>query len=108
MKHLLSGVSIAAALAIAAPVWAQTGAPMTPSAPPTASAAAPAPMATGQQHHRMRHHRMARHGTRGKMMGKMSPDNRMTEQLNQQELGRLQGGGAAPMGGAPMPMQEGP
>src|SRR5437763_10853729 len=31
MKHLVNGVVIAAALAITAPVWAQTGAPMTAS-----------------------------------------------------------------------------
>ena len=42
MKHLLNGVAIAAALAIAAPVWAQ--APMTPSSPPKAPMAG-APMA---------------------------------------------------------------
>src|SRR5438067_8184670 len=30
IKHLFNGVAIAAAVAIAAPVWAQTGAPMTP------------------------------------------------------------------------------
>jgi hypothetical protein len=98
MKHLLNGVAIAAALAIAAPVWAQ--APMTPSSPPKAAAApaAPAagapmaPMAGKQKHKRMMRRHMARGGMRGKMM---SGDN-MTDQLNREELARIQGGGMAP------------
>jgi hypothetical protein len=109
MKHLLNGVTIAAALAIAAPVWAQTGAPMSPTSPTAPSAmAAPSdePMATGQRHHRARRHRVVRH-TGGGRMGKSSADN-MASQLNQQELSRMQPGGAATMGSAPMPMQPGP
>ena len=97
MKHLLNGVAIAAALAIAAPAaWAQ--APMTPksSAPKAAApAAAPtagapaAPMASKQRHKRGPK-RMARRG------GAVS----MTDQLNREELARIQSGGAAPpMGG---------
>ena len=98
MKHLLNGVAIAAALAITAPAWAQTSAPMTPAAPPAASSAAPAPMAT-TKHHRARPHRMARHGR----MAKSSSDS-TTDQLNRQELSRIQtGGGPAPMAPAPMP-----
>jgi hypothetical protein len=87
MKHLLNGVVIAAALAIAAPAWAQ--APMTPkaAAPAAPAAGAPmAPMASPMRHKRgMRH--MAKHG------GAMST----TDQLNREELARIQGGGAAPM-----------
>ena len=96
MKHLLNGVAIAAALAIAAPAWAQ--APMTPAAksPPKAAApaAAPAaadsmkPMAMGKQRHKRggaRH--MARRGG--------APS--MTDQLNREELARIQSGGGAPM-----------
>ena len=97
MKHLLNGVAIAAALAIAAPAaWAQ--APMTPksSAPKAAApAAAPtagapaAPMASKQRHKRGAR-TYARRGTRG---GGVS----MTDQLNREELARIQsGGGAAP------------
>ena len=61
MKYVLNGVAVAAALTIAAPVWAQTSAaPMTPSspaAPPSASTAVPMePMAS----HRMRAHRRTR------------------------------------------------
>ncbi len=99
MKHLLNGVAIAAALAIAAPAaWAQ--APMTPkaaapaapkaTAPAAPTAGAPmAPMASKQRHKRGPK-RMARRG------GAVS----MTDQLNREELARIQSGGAAPpMGG---------
>jgi hypothetical protein len=105
MKHLLNGVAIAGALMIAAPVWAQMGAPMTPSAPaapPAASSAEPDSMAPAARgHHRARRHRVVRHSTRGS--GKASADNGMTEQLNRQELGRIQGGGAPGMAPTPMP-----
>jgi hypothetical protein len=109
MKHLLNGVTIAAALAIAAPVWAQTGAPMSPSAPaaPPAASAAPAELMAATPHHRARPHRVARQGMRG--TGKARADNGMTEQLNREELSRIQtGGGIAPMAApAPMPMGTG-
>ena len=94
MKHLLNGVAIAAALAIAAPAWAQ--APMTPSSPSkaapkaaaTPAAGAPAaPMASKQRHKRMTR-RMARRGG-------AAPN--MTDQLNREELARIQGGGAPGM-----------
>src|SRR5437762_3269313 len=49
MKHLMNGVAIAAALAIAAPVWAQSGAPMTPSSRAPAAASTAAPGADGNQ-----------------------------------------------------------
>ena len=105
MKHLLNGVAIAAALAIAAPAWAQ--APMTPTSPSKAApkAAAPAtpeagapmkPMASKQRHKRGSH-RMARRGRGG------APS--MTDQLNREELARIQGGGAPPM---PPPSSESP
>jgi hypothetical protein len=118
MKHLLTGVAMAAALAIAAPVWAQN-APMTPggnnptsgSAGPFAPKAAPAPaaapanapakaaaghrMSTRRYMHNVVHHRR---GMSGQGMSQ-------AEQLNAQELARITGGGApAPM---PMPMTPG-
>jgi hypothetical protein len=103
MKHLLNGLAMAAALAIAAPVWAQTGAPMTPmapAAPPAASSMEPAePMAT-TRHHRARHHRVVRHSRRG---GRAGSEAGTTEQLNRQELSRIQGGAGGP-GMAPPPM----
>lgn len=97
MKHLLSGVAIAAALVVAAPVWAQ--APTAPAAAPEAApAAAPmagmAPMAGKQRHKRMMHHMDgAKH--MGKM-GRMSAGDAMTSQLNREELARIGGGGAMP------------
>jgi hypothetical protein len=101
MKHLLYGVSIAAALAIAAPALAQT--PTTPStAPaagaPAAGAPASAPMASKQRHKRVMHHRRMAH------RGRMAPANAMTEQLNREELARIQGGG---MPSAPGPANAG-
>jgi hypothetical protein len=101
MKHLLTGVSIAAALAIAAPVWAQN-APMSPSAPAASAPAAPA-AAGKQRHHRAVHHRMARHGRAAK-----ANPNAMANELNREELTRLQGGGAAPPPPAPPPAMTGP
>jgi len=109
MKHLLNGVAIAAALAIAAPVWAQ--APAAPSSPPKApaAAAAPAPAAkmapmagapmapmAGKQRHKRMHRAMARRGMRG------GGGDMMTDQLNRDELARIQGGGM-PMAPGPMP-----
>jgi hypothetical protein len=112
MKHLLTGVAMAAALAIAAPTWAQAPAPMTPggnnptsgSAGPFAPKPAPAPaapamakpaampMAKKPMHHHMMHSTVHK--------GRMHSGDSMTEQLNAQELQRITGGGAAP---APMP-----
>lgn len=113
MKHLLSGVAIAAVLAIASPVWAQ--APMTPGAAPAGGAPAakapaekaPAPKAAAakQMHHRPMRHMARRHHH----MMKMSPGDQMTEQLNREELARLQGGGMAPPPQmAPPPPMQGP
>lgn len=95
MKHLLNGVAIAAALALATPAFAQApapaAAPMTPSAPKAAAAPAAAAKPPAKQMHRpMRH--MARHHH----MMRMAPGDAMTEQLNREELARLQGGGMAP------------
>ena len=78
MKHLLTGVAMAAALGIAAPVWAQSPAPMTPASPPAAAPAKPMMMKKPMMHHAM-HHRMG--------SGDM-----MTEDLNKQELARIMSG----------------
>ena len=83
MKHLLSGVAVAAALVIAAPAWAQ--APTTPPAGASTASAPMAPMASTQRHKRMPMHHMAK-----------SSGDAMTDQLNREELGRIQGGGMAP------------
>ncbi len=95
MKHLLTGVAMAAALAIAAPVWAQSTPssstpPATPAAPAKPMAAKPMTMKKPMHHMAMHHHRM-------------SAGDQMTEQLNQQELQRIMGGGAP----APAPMTPG-
>ena len=102
MKHLLNGVAIAAALAIAAPAWAQ--APMTPGAPKArraprrrrlprpqrrsegvqAAASPDAPCGQGRQERKMR----------------AGGGDSMTEQLNREELARIQAAACrAPMGG---------
>ena len=89
MKHLLNGVAIAAALAIAVPAWAQ--APASPAAPAAPAAGAPAPAAgapmapmAGKQRHKRMHRRM---------MSRRGPAESTTDQLNREELARIQGGG---------------
>lgn len=105
MKHLLNGVAIAAALAITAPAWAQN-APQNPPPPPAAQNAPMKPMAPAAgkpmgMKKPMKHMAMHRRG-RGGMMH--SADDSMTDQLNQQELARIQGGGGpAPAAGAMEP-----
>ena len=99
MKHLLSGTAMAAALVIAAPVWAQTAAPMTPSSrTPATSAAAPAAPAAKVRHKRVSHSKATRRG----MARKAGPDS-VANQLNAQELSRVQGGGAPPVAGGMAP-----
>lgn len=91
MKNLLTGVAIAAALAISAPAWAQN-APMKPAAAP--APAKPAAAAPAAKQPMAKHHHYVRH--------RMGGEDSMTEQLNNQELARIQGGGgpapAAPAG----------
>jgi hypothetical protein len=108
MKHLLSGVAMAAALAIAAPVWAQnapSSAPMTP--PPAAAPASPAPAAKAPAATKPAAAKpaaakpMAEKPTAKKPMHHMAMHHKpkgdqMTEDLNKQELQRLQGGVSAP------------
>jgi len=100
MKQLLSGATLAAALAIAAPVWAQTGTPMSPSsrnAPPSASTEAPS---EAMPSHRMRSHKMIHHKTmrHGMSRGASSSDN-VANQLNAQEAAKS--GGSTPPASAP-------
>ena len=126
MKHLLTGVAIAAALAVAAPAFAQapttspdiggkkasggagrsTGRIAPAAAAPAAPSAAAEPAAPAQMHHHRPMRHMVHHrGHMGRMTG---GGDAMTDQLNREELARIQG--AAPMGpppGAP-PMQGGP
>jgi hypothetical protein len=102
MKHLLNGVAIAAALAIAAPAWAQAPASPGGAAGAPAAAAPAAPMAK-QKHRPMRH--AAKRGKKAKM--KASAGDSMTEQLNREELARITGGAPAAPAATPagrMPM----
>jgi len=111
MKHLLTGVAVAAALAIAAPVWAQNpsggnamgmpgpnpggGGGLTPySGGGTGPAAAAAPAdnsAMPPAHHAVRHAH-AMHGFHKGMAHKAALTGDTTAQLNRQELARLQTG----------------
>lgn len=103
MKHLVNGVALAALLAIAAPVWAQNApqnAPMTP-APAARNAATAMPSAsagmaaagdtTAQPQRRMR--QAAKRSSSRRQAA--SSDDQRTDDLNRQELQRLQSGGAA-------------
>lgn len=100
MKHLLNGVAIAAALAIAAPVWAQAPKPASPAAPKPAAAAPMAPMAGAPAAPAAAKQRKKRGATR---VAKRGPAESTTDQLNRQELARIQGGGAAGAGAQAMP-----
>jgi hypothetical protein len=105
MKYLLNGVVVAAALAIAAPVWAQAPAAAPGAAPAAAPPAAGAPMAAKPA---MQKHRPMRHaGGHHKMMKKGAGD-QMTEQLNREELARISGGAAPAMPAAPPQAFQGP
>ena len=88
MKHLLSGVAVAAALAIAAPVWAQNPAPAPAPAPVQSMNRMPAGgSATSERGSGARaHHR--RHAVQS--AGKSSAGSQ-ADQLNRQELSQLQG-----------------
>jgi hypothetical protein len=123
MKHVVSAVAVSAAIAFAAPAWAQNANPASGAAPaPTApAAAAPAkhstppaaysgPSPRGEHkmeshratatHGHARTHRMARHGT-ARTAQASSADN-----LNRQELSTIQSGGAGaapPAAAAPAP-----
>src|ERR1700758_3937334 len=108
MKHLLTGVAVVAALAFSAPGWAQNPgqggfgpkasggvnippstppAAMTPSAeaPPTAESTSAMPPS-----HRHARHKMAAHHHRVK--GPEPTGSSSADQLNQEELARLQAG----------------
>lgn len=87
MKHLLNGVAIAAVLAIAAPGLAQAGA--TKAQPEQVAAAMKSSAKMMPRHHRMMRHRA------------MKDD--MANELNRQELSRIERENAAR---PPMPMQK--
>ena len=114
MKHLLNGVAIVAALAIAAPVWAQTATPMAPSsrAPAAAAPATAAAPAAKARHKRVSHSRVSHSkAMRRGMARRTSPDN-IANRLNAQELARVGSSSAPDMAGSrgygqPNPAQSG-
>ena len=94
MKHILSGVAIAAALALSAPAWAQGDAGGASSMPNETSA-------TPAKH---RHARTVHHMTHGRpaMHTRATGGDNVANQLNEQELSRLQAGSSmAPTMGGP-------
>ncbi len=78
MRYLLRGVAIIATFAIAAPVWAQTAAPMT------------APHKRIYVHHHVWHHR-------GHHVYHRASPNNIANQLNAEELERLSSSSASGM-----------
>ena len=120
MKHLLNGVAVAAALAIAAPVWAQNpsgGNPMgtpgpspggpgltpyssgpapapAPSAMPSAAAAPPSTSAAPPMHRPLHpvHHTRAMHGFHKGMSQRAASAGDTTAALNREELARIHSG----------------
>jgi len=122
MKHLLNGVAIAAALAIAAPAWAQnpsggnsmgmpgpnTGGPgLTPysgGAPAAAPAATSAMPPEHHAHHAVRHAH-AMHSFHKGMSHKAALAGDTTGQLNREELARIQSGN---LSNPPAPPAAGP
>ncbi|HLY47412.1 MAG TPA: hypothetical protein VKQ73_17670 [Stellaceae bacterium] len=104
MKTLLSGIAVAAVIAVAAPGWAQAPAtPAAPGAPPAAAAPAPAPAATTPPAHRPVRHGAAAAAPHSRG-GRGASDN-VANQLNAQELGRLGAPAAAPEAPATGAMQ---
>jgi hypothetical protein len=92
MKHLLTGAAIVAVTALAIPAFAQPALFATPRTSPQ-----PAPMPPSTTTAKPIHHVAMRHHYRGVSEGG-------ADQLNQQELQRIQSGEAAPLTPASMPM----
>jgi hypothetical protein len=109
MNHLFSGTALAAALAIAAPVWAQTTAPSTPSSPATAAAVPSSPKATSTPHKRINvhrhtyhhayHHAYDHHAYRYHAYQRVSRGD-IANRLNAEELGRVGSSPAPGVAGA--------
>ena len=114
MKHLLNGVAIAAALAVAAPVWAQQGGnPMgTPGPSPGGpgltpySTGAAAPAATSAMPPMHRSKRPARSAKKVPPGPALTGD--VASQLNRQELERLQAGNFSNPPAPPPPQSASP
>jgi hypothetical protein len=110
MRFLLNGAAIVAALAVATPVWAQgaatPGVP-SPNIPPASTTHHPARhVVTRQMQHRRpvrEHAAMRREGMHGSHAVDRSSGDRMTDDLNRQELSRINadGSGTMPSHGGP-------
>jgi hypothetical protein len=132
MKHLLNGVAIAAALAIAGPVWAQSptggnpvGSPgpspggpgLTPysgGAPTAAPTEAPTSATPPMHHAHVMHHAHAMHAFHKGMAKRATAAGDTTAALNREELARIQAGNFSnppappPEEGAPPPEEAAP
>ena len=128
MKHLLNGVAIAAALAIAGPVWAQQQVPNPNPNPSGNSMGMPGPNPGGpgltpytgggytsatppvhQPLHPAAHTHAMHHFHKG-MAAKAAQSGNTTAQLNREELARINAGNISspPPPGAPMPEEGAP
>jgi hypothetical protein len=111
MKHLLSGLGVAAVIAIAAPAWAQVP---TTSRPPAEAVSVQVADAAVQRPARARAQRpmrapaAARAPGGGRTIMAASPTDHVANDLNRQELQRLQAGPPAPMMAPPPPGAPGP
>jgi hypothetical protein len=101
MKHFLTGVAVAASLAIATPGWAQNAPPPAPAMPAAPAANSAMPPA----HHAVRHAHAMHHFHKG-MAQKAALSGDTTAQLNREELARIQSGAppSPPMASPPPPM----
>jgi len=102
MKHLLSGVAVVAVLAIANPVWALNNT----ETQLAAAAMSDTTSATPPMHRHARTYRHAGHHGTAMHHSRANPDS-MANSLNQQELSRLQIGGAMPPPSGPAPTSSG-
>jgi hypothetical protein len=90
VKHLLSGVAVAALAVTFAPGWKQVSAASQPAATSMSDASTTSAMPPKHRNARIHHH------SAGGKMGGRSGGSTMANQLNQQELARLQSGGSMP------------
>jgi hypothetical protein len=91
MKHLLSGGAVAALAMTFAPGWMHSSVANQLAAASIADASTTSAMAPKHRSAHIHHHSAA-----GGKMGSRSGGNTMANQLNQQELSRLQSGGSMP------------
>jgi hypothetical protein len=108
IKYFVSGVAMAACLAVAGPVWAQN--PATPGAagagvysPP----AEPAPNSAAPPEHHMVHHARVMHAHHMHMASKAAAAGDTTAQLNREELARIQSGNVTNPPAPPAPPMPG-